>query len=186
MTHRLSPQARRALVFGAAATAVYAAMIFGSLARLEALSGLPPFDMRPSGYSAAEAEALLFSLQEAGRALYLRVQLPLDTVYPALMALTLASLFALLGRGGGAGWLVRCGIWLSWAAAGFDYAENAGIAAMLLSWDALSPALPAVTAAATVAKSVITTGAVTLLLGLSLWVLAQRWRTGPQPAREGV
>ena len=163
-----SSQAKRTAAFGAVATAVYLAMVLGSLPRLEALSGHTPFDMRPLGYSPDEARALLAALGEEGRAFSLRCQLALDTIYPALMALTLAGLFRLAGRGLALERAAAAGLAASWLAAGFDYAENAGIALMLRH---VNPpeALMIAASHATVAKSLTTSAAVFGLLALFLW-----------------
>lgn len=187
MNLQLSPYARRAAVSGAAATAFYAAMVFGSLADLEAVSGLKPFDMRPTGYGPDEARALLSSLGDAGRDTYLRHQLVLDTFYPALLAVNLSSLFRLVGRDSGARVAVQAGVIVSWCAAGFDYAENIGIAAMLALRDELPDALVTTTSLATVAKSASTSVAITALLGLLAWRVRRAWganvRRLPKPAQ---
>ena len=149
MIPQLSPMTRRAIVFGAAATTVYMAMTLGTLARLEAISGLTPFDMRPLGYDPEAARHLLTSLGEAGRQFYLGRQIVLDTIYPLLLALTLSCLFRLFGGGAA----VRAGVVLSWLTAALDYAENAGIAAMLVLWPDLPDAVIRMASAATVAKS---------------------------------
>ncbi len=169
MTLTFSPCARRAAVFGAAAAAAYGAMVFGTLAELERIAGLTPFDLRPSGYGPQEARHLLMALGETGRDAYLRHQLVLDTLYPALLALTLSNLFRLIGGGVPAGWVVRAGVAASWCAAGFDYAENLGIAVMLACWDDLPDALVTASSLATVAKSVSTSVAVVGLFGLLAW-----------------
>ena len=179
MTQQLTPYGKRAAAYGAAATAVYLAMVLGSLAELEAISGLKPFDLRPMGYGPDEAQALLVSLGETGREFYVRYQLVLDTLYPALLALTLSNLFRLIGRGLGARKAVQVGVVLSWFSAGFDYAENIGIAAMLALWGDPPDALVSATSLATVAKSVSTSIAVTALLGLLLWKLLSPRRPKP-------
>ncbi len=165
--------ARRAALSAIAAITVYLIMVFGTLAQLQALSGLVPLDLRPTGYSAEEARALLAALGAEGRNLYLKGQLVLDLLYPPLLALTLASLYALLGRDLSHRWVVNGAIAVSWLSAALDYLENAGIAAMLLTWNDLSDDLVQVTSAATLAKSATTTMAMTGLLVLAAWAL---WR----------
>ena len=175
MTPITSPHGRSALQFGLAAVAVYAAMIFGSLAPIEQIAGLPAFDMRPGGYSPEAAAALLAALGDAGRALYWQVQLPLDTAYPALMALTLSHLVRLAGRATAPG-LVRAGCVLAWLAALLDYAENAGIAAMLRLWPDGPGLLVHMTSLATIAKSVATTAAILWLVALGAMAAWRRLR----------
>lgn len=97
---------------------------------------------------------------------YVNRQLLLDAFYPALIALTLTSLFQLVGNKLSQVWLVKAGIAVSWMAAGFDYAENAGIYAMLSMRDDLPDLLVHLTAFATVSKSALTSLAILGLAGL--------------------
>ncbi|MFK7838409.1 MAG: hypothetical protein AB8B60_19540 [Sulfitobacter sp.] len=150
--------------FGTAAVAIYLPMINITLAHLEAVSTLTPFDIRPLGYSPQEAAALLGALGEEGRMYYLTRQIPLDTVYPALLALTLVFAVYWFRRDLPESKLARVGPWASVGAAILDYAENLGVAAMILSWPNLPDHLVHATSAATVAKSGTTTVAVLLVL----------------------
>ncbi len=110
---------------------VYGLMLIWSLPTVsQAAGGLVPFDMRPTGYSFAEAKAFLAALSKNGTKFYLEVQQRLDLVYPALVSLTL--LFAIVGLM--PRWM---GDW-RWAAvlltlpiAAFDYLENHAVASML-------------------------------------------------------
>ncbi len=83
----------RILLFWYAAMLVYFLMVFGSLADIEGITGDRAFDMRPNGYSCADALAVISALEEEGRRVYLTMQIPLDTVYPALLAISNASSF---------------------------------------------------------------------------------------------
>ena len=172
MVSQLSPNAKRAILFGATAIIIYLAMILGTLAQLEKISGLTPFDMRPVGYGPEDANALLTALGETGRAYYLNRQLLLDALYPALLALTLSSLYRLLGTGVPVR-LVQVGVVASWLAAAFDYAENSGIAAMLQLWPDIPDILVSAASLATIAKSLMTSLAVTgllVLFGRKIWL----------------
>jgi hypothetical protein len=107
---------------------VYLTMILWSLPHLRDLAGgLTAFDLRPTGYSPAEARALVSALGTSGADFYLNVQLWLDTAYPALLAAVLVLAFNKLAQG----WLV----WLLCCGAVFmalsDYLENRVVAAML-------------------------------------------------------
>ena len=82
---------RLAIVFGVLAAVVYSIIVTVTLTRLEAISGLSPFDMRPLGYDTEQAMVLLEALGEEGRAYYLNRQIILDTFYPALLALALIN-----------------------------------------------------------------------------------------------
>lgn len=74
----------------ALAGTVYLTMLLWSVPTLtKAAGGLTPFDMRLTGYSEAEARRFLSMLSEDGRTFYLRVQLRLDLLYPALLGLVL-------------------------------------------------------------------------------------------------
>ncbi|WP_370253451.1 hypothetical protein [Nioella sp.] len=158
------------LGLGVMGASIYLLMVTVTLAHIEAVSGLIPFDMRPLGYSHADALMLLDALGADGRAYYLSHQIPLDTVYPALLALTLMGAICWIGERLPSRTLVRAGGMLSLGAAAFDYTENLAICAMI--WSGPNPSVPLVFAAsaATIAKSVLTSLAVslTLLLGV-MW-----------------
>lgn len=165
----------QAALFGLAAAVVYLLMIFGTLVHIETLSGLRPFDMRPGGYSAELANSLIDALGPTGRWYYLTRQIPLDLFYPALMALTLISLFKWLGSREVSQKLVQIGTWFSIAAAIADYLENAGICLMILSWPEISARTVLAASVASIMKSFFTTTAVLIvLLGLGSWALKRK------------
>ena len=137
---------------------------------LETLSGLRPFDVRPGGYSAELANSLINDLGPSGRRYYLTRQIPLDLVYPFLVALTLVSLLKWLGSHGVSQNLVRIGTWFSITAAIVDYLENAGICFMTLSWPEMSANTVLAASVASIVKSGLTTAAVLIvLLGVGFW-----------------
>lgn len=175
MTIPTKQYGRQAALFGLAAAGFYLLMIFGTLAHLETLSGLRPFDMRPGGYSAEQANSLIDALESSGRRYYLTRQIPLDLVYPALMALTLISSFKWLGSRGVSQKLVQIGTWFSIAAAIADYLEIAGICLMILSWPEISANTVLAASVASIAKSGFTTTAVLIvLLGIGSWALKKK------------
>jgi len=118
--------------------ALWGVMVFWTLAYLRRVAGgLEPFDLRPFGYTPEEARALLFALSNVGRTYYADVQLPLDTAFPALYALSRGLLLF---------WVTAPGrtavrpfplparlalLLLPLATSWFDYFENEDIAAML-------------------------------------------------------
>ena len=160
-----------ALGCGVIASVVYGVMITVTLAHIEAVSGQAPFDMRPLGYHPQDAAALLEALGAEGRAYYLWYQIPLDTLYPALLALTLIATVIWFGRSMPGSRRVRLGIGLSVGCALFDYVENIAIGAMIWSWPEVSPALVYAASLATIVKSVLTTLAVVLVLWVGfLWL----------------
>ncbi len=130
--------------------AVYAAMALWSLPRLAGFSGgALILDMRPGGYDAEAARALLVALGEEGRAFYLSRQQALDSALPALLALLLILWFRRLYAQGPA--LALSVLALVYAA--FDYGENALVARMLAAGpDLLTPALAEAASRLTTAK----------------------------------
>jgi hypothetical protein len=145
---------RRAVLFGLGATIVYLVMVLGTLRYLTDLAGVLPFDLRPTGFSQADAAMLLEALGETGRQYYLMRQLPLDTVYPALLALTLISTLRWRSARFGPTLTTRIGVPLAILAATFDYLENLGIGVMLRVGK--DPALVQATSTATMLKSALT------------------------------
>jgi hypothetical protein len=177
MTIPTKQYGRQAALFGLAAAGIYLLMIFVTLAHIETLSGLRPFDMRPSGYSAEQANSLINALGSSGRRYYLTRQIPLDLVYPSLMALTLVSLLNWLGSRHVSHKLVRIGAWFSITAAIADYLENAGICLMILSWPEISANTVLAASVASIVKSGLTAAAtLTVLLGAVFWA-SKRART---------
>ena len=73
--------------------AVYAALIWtGATAVIPEAGGMWPFDLRATGYTPSEATAFLAALSADGRAAYLGPVAMLDTLFPPLLGLLLASL----------------------------------------------------------------------------------------------
>ncbi|KEJ88314.1 hypothetical protein [Sulfitobacter donghicola] len=154
---------------GLIAASIYLLMIKITLAHIETVSGHVPFDMRPLGYDPTEGAALLEALGMEGRAYYLSHQIALDTVYPAMLAVTLIATICWFGQRMGNRKLARFGIAFSVGSALFDYIENLGIAAMIWNWPEVSVPLVYAASTATVLKSALTTLAVllTLLVGFN-------------------
>jgi hypothetical protein len=142
---------------------LWAVMFFGTLAHLkEVAGGLAPFDVRPFGYSYADARAFLSALGEAGRAYYLDPELVLDSYYPPLYAVSRA--LALW-------WLTMPGRWREgatpavwrWSLVAIPIVmavldggvENVCIAKMLRQWPDLSPGLVKIASWATRVKLVM-------------------------------
>src|SRR5260370_42507592 len=143
----------------AASGLLWAVMFFGPLAHLERLaSGLTPFDIRPRGYSYAEARAFLEAIGQQGRRYYVSPELVIDTVYPPLYAVS---------RGLALWWLTMPGrvgkspvpLKVRWALiavpilmATLDVVENACVAVMLWTWPDLSNAVVELSSFATQVK----------------------------------
>ncbi len=153
---------------GVIAASLYLLMVTVTLAHIQAVSGHVPFDMRPMGFGPKEASALLGSLGAEGRGYYLSRQITLDTLYPAMLALTLSSTILWFGRRLPNRRLIHIGVALSTGCALLDYTENLGIVAMIWSWPEVSVVLVYAVSTVTILKSVATTLAVALVLLVGL------------------
>jgi len=170
-----------------ASAALWAVMVFGTLAHLRTLAGgLDPFDVRAFGYGAGEARALLDALGEAGRDFYARVQLRLDAVYPATYALSRGSLVWWLTAPGRLreapiGFFFRAMlVGLPVAAAAFDYAENVQIGRMVAAGPTIETGVTETASRMTVLKSLASFVTETGLIVLGI-IAGLRWRRRRQP-----
>lgn len=158
-----------------AAMAVYGVMLLWTLPAIsQAAGGLMPFDMRPGGYTFAEAQAFLAALTPEGRHLYLTAQHRLDTAYPLLLAVALGSGLvwlapAVLGR---ARWLLAI---LPVPGALFDYLENLMVGGML-RLDGIDSEGVGAASLFTLLKSAFTGLAMTVFLALAVYAAVRRWR----------
>jgi hypothetical protein len=160
---------------------MWAVMFFGPLKHLTDLAGgLTPFDIRPKGYSYADARAFLEAIGEQGRAYYANPELLIDTFYPPLYAVS---------RGLALWWLTMPGrvreaplplkvryalVAVPILMASFDLVENGCIAVMLWTWPDLSHGLVEVSSLATRVK--IMAGVFTeVLMGALAVIWLTRW-----------
>lgn len=160
--------------------ATYAAMLGWSLPFVAAAAGgLVPFDMRPGGYSFAEAAQFFAALSPEGARFYLTVQQNLDIAYPGLLASTLLfALAGLLPRQLGAWRWVMAGI--SLPVGGFDYLENHAVAEMIEAGSGgLNTDLVATASLWTMLKAGASTLAMSVVLILLLWRAAQKLASWP-------
>ncbi len=147
-----------------ATLAVYAAMVFWTLPAIaRAACGLLAFDLRPFGYSEAEARAFLAALGAEGRALYTGPQRGLDLLFPALLGLSLA---------GPVLWLVASRSWRAVfigvivAATALDYLENYLVAGLLAG--EIDAKAIAAASRATMLKSALDSCAILIVLAVSI------------------
>ena len=139
----------------------FAMMVFYTTpALIREAGGLLPFDLRLTGYSAAEAAAYLAAITDKGRTLYLTTQSMLDTFFPALLALSLMVTLYRFAPKWPALFLTPL------AGALFDYYENASIHAILRS-PAVDPGLVEMSSLLTSLK--FASIALSLLAILLLW-----------------
>ena len=157
--------------------AVYGTMLAWSLPTVAASAeGLTPFDMRPGGYSFAEAEAFLTALSAEGVSFYRDVQLRLDIAYPPLLAVTV----------GWAIWWLLPAHWGLWralavlpAVAGmvFDWMENSAIHGLLQAGTTrLTEQMVSAASFYSQAKAVASTASFTLLILTLAWWGVRRYR----------
>lgn len=139
--------------------------------------GLRVFDMRPRGYTLAEAERYLDALGERGRAFYASWHLPADMALASVEgpALLLAGLW--LTRAGGAipasarPYLRAVLIALPVLTAVLDLTENLSIAVMLAGWPYLNPGVVTLASTATVLKWPAAMASISALAGAAAWTL---------------
>jgi hypothetical protein len=165
----------------AASGLLWAVMFFGPLTHLRHLAaGVKPFDIRPGGYSYAEAQAFLEIIGEQGRRYYASPELILDAFYPPLYAVS---------RGLALWWLTMPGrvrdaplsLKTRWALiavpalmASLDVVEKGCIAVMLWTWPDLSKGVVEVSSLATQVKIIAGALTETLMAGLAVFWLV-RW-----------
>ena len=172
---KIAHNGKAAILFGLSAMIIYVMMVLGTLTHLSDLAMMQPFDLRPTGYSQADATGLLESLGEAGRQYYLTRQIPLDTLYPALLALTLISALRWRAAKFGPTVITRIGGTVAILAAVFDYLENLGIVFMLLAGAGSHPMLIYAASMATILKSALTSVAILAVFATLAPILFQRF-----------
>lgn len=161
-------------------SAVYLVMLVYSIPYVTAKAPeMRLFDMSPLGYSPEYAKELLGAIGPEGRDAYLKIQLPLDFVYPGLFALTYSLMLV---------WLFKKRLdvnsklfFLSLlpAAAGFfDYMENLCIIVMLRSYPGIHPGVVRASSTFSQLKSVLTIAFfIVLLCGFLLLFVKGRPRS---------
>lgn len=177
-------QGSQILLFWGVAILVYLLMVFGPLADIERITGVRAFDMRPTGYSYTDALVLISGLGDEGRRIYLTKQIPLDTLYPALLAISSSSSLFWLSESFGAiaRWYHAAAI-MAYMAAAADYAENGLIVWILNTAPNVPETLVAAASLASVSKSILSTIVFTTLLAAltGLAIRARlRWRNPPR------
>ena len=172
---KIGHNGKAAILFGLGAMIIYLLMVLGTLRHLSELAMVLPFDLRPAGYSQADAAGLLDALGEAGRQYYLTKQIPLDTLYPALLALTLISTLRWRAARFGPTLMTRIGGPLAILAAAFDYLENLGIVFMLLAGAGADPKLVHAASIASILKSALTSVAILAVIATLVPILFRRF-----------
>ena len=154
--------------------AVFSLMIMFTIPKVESFaSGIPLFDMSPTGYSYQQAISLLESLGEDGRNVYLFQQLPVDFIYPGLFAISYALLLTwLFAKSFTTNSKIFLLVLVPVLGGLFDYLENIGIIIMINAFPNISQKLVGVVSAFTLLKSAFTAGFyILLLLGIFSFII---------------
>ena len=170
---------RVVLAFFIVTQVVYLIMVLVTLPHLRDVSGgMDAFDMLPGGYSFADATRFLTALGAEGRSYYLGRQIPLDLLYPGLFAISYALVWKwLLAKATGLPGMLGAVMYLPLFAGLADYAENAGIIAMLITFPDVSEMLVAMASTFTIIKAASSSLYFVALVGLILAVAFQKIRT---------
>ena len=150
---------RNVLLFLVPSLVVYFVMLFYTIPAVQSFSPeMKVFDLLPAGYSHDYAMKLLTSLGDEGRETYLYKQLPLDFIYPVLFSISsfllLAWLFSKRSKDDSNIYYL---CFVPVFAGLFDYLENIIVIAMVYSYPDISQNMVALSSAATIVKSGLTT-----------------------------
>jgi len=164
---------RNVFIFLLPSLTVYFLMLFHTIPAVQAYAPeMKVFDLSPGGYSYDYAIELLSTLGEEGRAEYLKTQLPLDFIYPALFSISSFLLLAWIfsrryEKGSGIFYLCFVPV----IAGMFDYLENIQIVLMILKYPDISNAQVALSSTFTIVKS----GLTTIFFILLFFAFARLW-----------
>lgn len=170
---------RKVLMLFIITNLVYVFMLAVTLPAVARFSGgMDLLDMMPGGYSSDYVMTLFNNLGDVGRDIYLYRQIPADTVYPLLFAVSYMLLLGyVLNK------LGKLNTWLFYLcfipvfSGVFDYLENIGIILMLRSYPDISTGLIQITSIFSVCKSVSTTIFFVTLIVLLIILVLNRFRT---------
>ncbi len=155
----------QALIWLVASQIVYFTMLFVTIPAIQnKANGMKMFDLMATGYSPQYVTSFLEAIGETGRKLYLTNQMPLDLIYPSLMAITGALFIALFSKKINH----RLGVILFIPILGamFDYLENSMVAVMLLSFPDIPKPIAMFASLFTVLKTILDTLYLVLLVVL--------------------
>ncbi len=138
---------------------VYVIMMAFTIPRVAGFAvGMKLLDLMPAGYDFEYVQRLFTALGEEGRSAYLRLQLPIDMIYPLLFAVCYCLLLV---------WLLKIinkqhtrlfyASYLPLFAGSADYLENIGIITLLRQYPQFTSESVQITSRFSVVKSSITT-----------------------------
>lgn len=85
---------KHVIVYSILTLLIYFIMIFFTLEKItDDINGILVFDLSPMGYSLEEAKIILDSMSYETKNFYKFVQLPIDFLYPIILALFMSSFF---------------------------------------------------------------------------------------------
>ncbi|HEY2492309.1 MAG TPA: hypothetical protein VGI33_05300 [Paenibacillus sp.] len=146
----------KALWWLAASQIVYFTMLWVTIPAIQnKADGMKIFDLMFVGYSPQYVASFLDTIGEEGRKLYLMHQIPLDLIYPGLMAVTGALFIALFSNTINR----RLGVimFVPIFGAVFDYLENIMVAVMLYSFPNIPEPIVTIASISTIFKTILDT-----------------------------
>lgn len=159
-------QGKKVLLLFIVTNIIYVFMLTVTIPKVMSFAnGMKLLDMMPAGYTPEYVNSLLSRLGEMGRRAYLFNQLPVDMIYPGMVAISYCLVIAyFLNRIGKFESNLFYFCLLPIFSGFFDYCENFGIIRILRSHPENSVFLSQVTSAFSVLKSISSTVFFTILL----------------------
>jgi hypothetical protein len=159
-------QGKKVLLLFIATNIIYVFMLTVTIPKVMSFAnGMKLLDMMPTGYTPEYVNSLLSKLGEMGRHAYLFNQLPVDMIYPGMVAINYCLVIAyFLNKIGKLESNLFYLCLLPIFSGLFDYCENLGIINILRSYPENSDFLSQVTSAFSVLKSISSTVFFTILL----------------------
>jgi hypothetical protein len=159
-------QGKKVLLLFIATNIIYVFMLTVTIPKvMNFANGMKLLDMMPTGYTPEYVNSLLSKLGEMGRHSYLFNQLPVDMIYPGMVAISYCLVIAyFLNKIGKLESNLFYLCLLPIFSGFFDYCENLGIINILRSYPENSVLLSQVTSSFSVLKSISSTVFFTILL----------------------
>lgn len=160
----------KAITWLAASQIIYFVMLLVTIPSVEKqANGMKILDLMTFGYSPQYLTSFMETLGKQGRDIYLMNQIPLDMIYPGLMAVSGAMFIALLAKKVNR----RLGIlmFIPLFSALFDYLENGMITTMLLAFPRVQQPIIFMSSAFTITKTMLTTLYLVILVVLFILFL---------------
>jgi hypothetical protein len=159
-------QGKKVLLLFIVTNIIYVFMLTVTIPKVMSFAnGMKLLDMMPTGYTPEYVNSLLSRLGEMGRHAYLFNQLPVDMIYPSMVAISYCLVIAyFLNKIGKLESNLFYLCLLPIFSGLFDYCENIGIIVMLKSYPLNSALLAQVTSFFSVLKSISSTAFFVVLI----------------------